>query len=152
MESMPIYEYDCAACGRRTEAIQNVGEKHLKICPHCGGALKKAFSAPAIQFKGSGFYITDYARGNKDEGGTSRKSAKSGEDSGGDKGDSSAQKSETREKGEGGSKEKSESKGKSGTRERSETGEKAETREKTESKDKAEKKTKTETRDGGRRR
>jgi putative FmdB family regulatory protein len=63
MERMPIYEYDCAACGRRTEAIQNVGEKHLKVCPHCGGALKKAFSAPAIQFKGSGFYLTDYARG-----------------------------------------------------------------------------------------
>jgi putative FmdB family regulatory protein len=87
---MPIYEYDCAACGRRTEAIQNVGEKHLKICPHCGGALKKAFSAPAIQFKGSGFYITDYSRGNRDEGGTSKKADKSAEGSGGEKADSRA--------------------------------------------------------------
>jgi putative FmdB family regulatory protein len=57
---MPIYEYDCEACGRRTEAIQRVGEKPLKICPHCGGKLKKAFSVPAIQFKGSGWYVTDY--------------------------------------------------------------------------------------------
>jgi putative FmdB family regulatory protein len=87
---MPIYEYDCASCGRRTEAIQNVGEKHLKVCPHCGGALKKAFSAPAIQFKGSGFYITDYSRGNRDEGGTSKKAAKSDEGPGGEKADAKA--------------------------------------------------------------
>jgi putative FmdB family regulatory protein len=58
---MPIYEYVCDSCKRRTEAIQRVGEKSLKICPHCGGSLKKAFSAPAIQFKGSGWYVTDYA-------------------------------------------------------------------------------------------
>jgi len=60
---MPIYEYVCQSCGKKTEALQRVGEKHLKICSHCGGKLKKVFSAPAIQFKGSGFYITDYARG-----------------------------------------------------------------------------------------
>jgi putative FmdB family regulatory protein len=64
---MPIYEYDCAACGRRTEAIQNVGEKPLRICPHCGGKLKKAFSVPAIQFKGSGWYVTDYAGARGDQ-------------------------------------------------------------------------------------
>ena len=58
---MPIYEYVCQSCGKKTEAIQRVGEKPLKICPHCGGKLKKAFSAPAIQFKGSGWYVTDYA-------------------------------------------------------------------------------------------
>ena len=58
---MPIYEYDCQSCKKRTEAIQRVGEKPLRICPHCGGKLKKAFSAPAIQFKGSGWYVTDYA-------------------------------------------------------------------------------------------
>ena len=64
---MPIYEYDCQSCKKRTEAIQRVGERPLRICPHCGGKLKKAFSAPAIQFKGSGWYVTDYAR--KDSGG-----------------------------------------------------------------------------------
>ena len=42
---MPIYEYECQKCKRRTEAIQRVGEKPLKICPHCGGALKKLASA-----------------------------------------------------------------------------------------------------------
>jgi putative FmdB family regulatory protein len=58
---MPIYEYVCETCGRKTEAIQRVGEKPLRICPHCGGKLKKAFSAPAVHFKGSGWYVTDYA-------------------------------------------------------------------------------------------
>jgi putative FmdB family regulatory protein len=59
---MPIYEYVCNRCGKKTEAIQRMGESPLKVCPHCGGKLKKAFSAPAIQFKGSGWYVTDYAR------------------------------------------------------------------------------------------
>lgn len=58
---MPIYEYDCDSCGKRTEAIQRVGERPLRICPRCGGKLKKAFSAPAVHFKGSGWYVTDYA-------------------------------------------------------------------------------------------
>lgn len=64
---MPIYEYVCRECDRSTEVIQRVGEKPIRICPHCGGSVKKAFSAPAIQFKGSGFYITDYARAKKEE-------------------------------------------------------------------------------------
>ena len=64
---MPIYEYVCSSCGRKTEAIQRVGEKPLRICPHCGGKLKKAISAPAIQFKGSGWYVTDYARAKREE-------------------------------------------------------------------------------------
>ena len=64
---MPIYEYECQKCGKRTEAIQRIGEKPLKICPHCGGKLKKLASAPAIQFKGSGWYVTDYARAKKEE-------------------------------------------------------------------------------------
>jgi putative FmdB family regulatory protein len=65
---MPIYEYICKNCGERTEVIQRVGEKPLTVCPHCGKrALKKAISAPAIQFKGSGWYVTDYARAKKEE-------------------------------------------------------------------------------------
>jgi len=71
---MPLYEYVCEDCKRRTEVLQRLREKPLKICPHCGGKLKKAFSAPAIQFKGSGFYTTDYARGtNAGKSGTSPK-------------------------------------------------------------------------------
>jgi putative FmdB family regulatory protein len=64
---MPIYEYECQKCKRRTEAIQRMGERPLKICPHCGGKLKKLASAPAIQFKGSGWYVTDYARAKGEE-------------------------------------------------------------------------------------
>jgi putative FmdB family regulatory protein len=73
---MPLYEYVCQDCKRKTEVLQRLRERPLKICPHCGGKkLKKAFSAPAIQFKGSGFYITDYARGtNAGKSGTSPKS------------------------------------------------------------------------------
>jgi len=64
---MPLYEYVCKSCGEKTEVIQRVGEAPLTTCPHCGKrALKKAVSAPAIQFKGSGWYVTDYARGNKE--------------------------------------------------------------------------------------
>jgi putative FmdB family regulatory protein len=59
---MPLYEYACQSCGRRTEALQRVSDAPLSVCPHCGGELKKLVSAPAFQFKGSGWYVTDYAR------------------------------------------------------------------------------------------
>jgi len=75
---MPLYEYLCNKCAKKTEVIQRVGEAPLKVCPHCGGRLKKAISAPAIQFKGSGWYVTDYARGSK-EGGGRKESDSSGE-------------------------------------------------------------------------
>lgn len=58
---MPLYEYQCQSCGERTEVIQSMSDAPLTECPKCGGALKKLLSAPAIQFKGSGFYKTDYA-------------------------------------------------------------------------------------------
>jgi putative FmdB family regulatory protein len=80
---MPIYEYDCQKCGKRTEVIQGYSDPPLKICPHCGGKkLKKAFSAPAIQFKGSGWYVTDYGKGDsgprKKESDSTAKSESSG--------------------------------------------------------------------------
>ena len=58
---MPIYEYLCERCGERSEAIQRFGDAPLTECPHCGGPLKKMFSAPAFQLKGTGWYKTDYA-------------------------------------------------------------------------------------------
>ena len=58
---MPLYEYKCLKCGRRTEKIENVAGPHLKKCPHCAGKVESLISAPAIQFKGSGWYVTDYA-------------------------------------------------------------------------------------------
>ena len=60
---MPMYEYQCAACGHQLEAIQKFSDKPLKACPKCKKAkLEKLLSKSAIQFKGSGWYITDYAR------------------------------------------------------------------------------------------
>lgn len=58
---MPIYEYVCQECGERVEALQRIDDPPLTECPSCGGSLKKAISAPAFQFKGSGWYVTDYA-------------------------------------------------------------------------------------------
>lgn len=58
---MPIYEYECRKCKAHTEAFQKVADKPLTKCPKCGGRLDKRISAPAIQFKGSGWYVTDYA-------------------------------------------------------------------------------------------
>lgn len=58
---MPIYEYLCSQCKERHEIIQRLSEEPLTHCPHCGGAMRKLISSPAIQFKGSGFYKTDYA-------------------------------------------------------------------------------------------
>ena len=59
---MPLYEYKCLKCGRRTEKIENVDGPHLRKCPHCGGKVEPIISAPAIQFKGAGWYVTDYAK------------------------------------------------------------------------------------------
>jgi putative FmdB family regulatory protein len=58
---MPIYEYQCQKCKAHTEAFQKVSDKPLSKCPKCRGKLEKLISAPAIQFKGSGWYVTDYA-------------------------------------------------------------------------------------------
>ena len=59
---MPLYEYQCDACGRRFELIRKFSDPPVTDCPTCGGAVRKLLSSPAIQFKGTGWYITDYAR------------------------------------------------------------------------------------------
>jgi putative FmdB family regulatory protein len=59
---MPVYEYECLKCGDRFEEIQKFSDAPLKKHNGCGGKVKRLLSAPAIQFKGSGWYITDYAR------------------------------------------------------------------------------------------
>lgn len=59
---MPIYEYECTQCGCRAEVMQKVSDPPLRRCKKCGGALRKLISPPAIQFKGTGWYITDYAK------------------------------------------------------------------------------------------
>jgi putative FmdB family regulatory protein len=64
-------------CGRRTEKIEPVAGPHLKKCPHCGGKVESVITAPAIKFKGSGWYVTDYAGKSADGG--SKESTSSGE-------------------------------------------------------------------------
>jgi|SRR4030095_14076757 putative FmdB family regulatory protein len=72
---MPIYEYECKKCGSRTEVFQKASDKGPAKCSKCGGKLERMISAPAIQFKGSGWYVTDYAnkatKGEKAESDTS---------------------------------------------------------------------------------
>ena len=64
---MPLYEYKCEACAHRFERIQKFSDPPVETCPQCGGQVKKLLSAPAIQFKGSGFYITDYGKSGSGE-------------------------------------------------------------------------------------
>ena len=109
---MPLYEYKCLKCGRRTEKIETVAGPHLKKCPHCGGKVEAMISAPAIQFKGSGWYVTDYAgksaareAGAKDEKAASEKA--SGEKPSGDKKDSASKDSTAKDSKDSGTKETS---------------------------------------------
>src|SRR5947208_5130433 len=70
---MPIYEYECLSCGKRTEVLQRMNDAPLAACPTCGGEVKKLISAPSFQLKGSGWYATDYG-GKKGGGGSSPES------------------------------------------------------------------------------
>jgi putative FmdB family regulatory protein len=64
---MPLYEYKCEACGKQFEKIRKFSDPPVDVCPHCGkGPVTKLFSSPAIQFKGTGWYITDYGKTSKD--------------------------------------------------------------------------------------
>jgi putative FmdB family regulatory protein len=74
---MPLYEYQCDACAHRFEVIQKFSDPPLDTCPKCGGVVRKLLSSPAIQFKGSGWYITDYARSGKSDGAKTDSAAKS---------------------------------------------------------------------------
>ena len=59
---MPLYEYECKKCHHRFEKIQKFSDRMVKKCPNCGGPVEQMISAPAVQFKGSGWYVTDYAK------------------------------------------------------------------------------------------
>ncbi|MFB3903284.1 MAG: FmdB family zinc ribbon protein [Acidobacteriota bacterium] len=75
---MPLYEYRCERCDQRVEVIQKFSDSPLDTCQHCGGKLERLLSPPAIQFKGSGWYVTDYSRknGTNGSGGKEETSAK----------------------------------------------------------------------------
>jgi len=104
---MPLYEYQCKKCHHRFERIQKFSDPHVKKCPDCGGPVEQVLSAPAVQFKGSGWYVTDYA---KKSSGSTASSSSNGES--GSSGDSAGKKDEKKEtktetsKGEGSSKKK----------------------------------------------
>jgi len=92
---MPLYEYECKKCGHRFEKIQKFSDRMVKKCPECGGQVEQMISAPAVQFKGSGWYVTDYAK----------KSSSPG--SSGDSSSASKEKKDDKSKSDGGSKESS---------------------------------------------
>jgi putative FmdB family regulatory protein len=84
---MPNYEYLCKKCGHRFEQIRKFSDKELKKCPECGGVIEQVISAPAVQFKGSGWYVTDYAKkgsgsslASSSEGECGKKETKDGKD------------------------------------------------------------------------
>ena len=85
---MPLYEYQCKKCGHRFEKIQKFSDRMVKKCPECGGLVEQIISAPAVQFKGSGWYVTDYAKKSSspgsggDSGSKDKKDDKSKSDSG----------------------------------------------------------------------
>lgn len=64
---MPIYEYKCADCGTHLEKRQNVSDEPLKVCESCGGRLEKQWSLSGFQFKGAGWYVTDYSNKSSSE-------------------------------------------------------------------------------------
>jgi|SRR4051812_4755685 putative FmdB family regulatory protein len=81
---MPLYEYHCSKCGNNFEVIQKFADAPLTVHEECGGAVERLLSAPAFQFKGSGWYVTDYAKGKSsseskksDENGSSKSEEKS---------------------------------------------------------------------------
>ena len=116
---MPLYEYACLKCDRHTDKIEPVAGPHLKKCPHCGGRVESVITAPAIKFKGAGWYVNDYAaKPNAGEGkkveGSGSNSSDSKESSSKDSGskDSSSKESSSKDSSgkDSGSKESSSSK------------------------------------------
>ena len=74
---MPLYEYQCTQCKERAEILQKFSDPPYSHCPKCGGEMKKLHSSPAIQFKGSGFYKTDYAAKKSEPSSDSKSESKS---------------------------------------------------------------------------
>lgn len=86
---MPLYEYECESCGRRFERIQKFSDPPVEECPSCGKKVRKVVSSPAVHFKGSGWYITDYAKKSSDKGGGEEKPTKPADSAGDSKGSDS---------------------------------------------------------------
>ena len=87
---MPLYEYQCESCAKRFERIEKYSDPPIETCPSCGLHVKKLMSSPAIQFKGSGFYITDYPKKSQSEGGKSQTDSGKSQSDAGTKSESSS--------------------------------------------------------------
>lgn len=87
---MPLYEYECESCGHRFERIQKFSDAPIETCPVCGKHVRKLFSSPAIQFKGTGWYVTDYAKKSSDSGSGKSSSSPSSSSSAGNSDTSAA--------------------------------------------------------------
>jgi len=95
---MPLYEYQCKKCKHRFEQIQKFSDEPVKKCPKCGGLVEKLISASAVQFKGSGWYVSDYGRkGAAGQSSSSSESASASKDSKDSKESSSKDTKETKE-------------------------------------------------------
>jgi putative FmdB family regulatory protein len=105
---MPLYEYECKKCHHRFERIQTFAAPHTKKCPECGGPIEQMISAPAVQFKGSGWYVTDYAKKSSGGSASSSDSTSKSESKSESKNDSSS-KSESKSESKKDEKTKSES-------------------------------------------
>lgn len=86
---MPLYEYQCQSCGERSEVLQRMSDPPLETCDTCGGPLTKLISAPAFQFKGTGWYVTDYGKGDGKGAKGGGDGSDGGSSDGGSKGDAS---------------------------------------------------------------
>jgi putative FmdB family regulatory protein len=94
---MPLYEYECEACGQRFERIQKFSDPIADTCPLCGeGPVHRLMSSPAIQFKGAGWYITDYAKKGKSEGKSEGDSSGAAKTAKSDSAESSSSSTETK--------------------------------------------------------
>ncbi len=97
---MPLYEYECKKCHHRFEKIQKFSDPHVKKCPECGGPIEQVISAPAVQFKGSGWYVTDYAKKSSAGSSSSSSNGDSGSKKEGKSKSEESQKQESAEKAE----------------------------------------------------
>jgi putative FmdB family regulatory protein len=95
---VPIYEYVCKKCGHKFEKIQKFSDAKIKKCPECGGAVEQTLHAPAVQFKGSGWYVTDYAKKSesKDSGSKPKEETTAAKDSSKEKSDKKSEKSHSK--------------------------------------------------------
>jgi putative FmdB family regulatory protein len=94
---MPLYEYKCEKCGHQFEKIQKFSDKMVKKCPECGGRVEQMISAPAVQFKGSGWYVTDYANKSHAPSSDGGKDSKDSKKDGGAKSDASPKEGSSKE-------------------------------------------------------